>query len=118
MAIDLCTLADIRGELETESEDNERDLFLMALIAPASQAVIAEVNRELAPPVSAVTRRFRVKPERLVKGAVFVSLAVPLTNQSASHACDLHAATTITLHPESGSPVVVAEGVGGYALDV
>lgn len=119
MAVDLCVLDDVRGELELETADTDRDTLIATLITAASQAVIDEVNRELAPAVAGPsTRRFRVKPRRLVKGAVYVSLAAPETGQSESGASDLQTVTTMTLHPESDSPVTVTEGAGGYLLDV
>jgi hypothetical protein len=117
-AIDLCTLEDVRGELEQDSADTERDPLIESLITPVSQAIIDEVNRELAPPVASATRRFRVKPKRLVNGAVFVSLAAAVTGKSETGACDLRTVTSMTLHPESDSPTVLAAGVGGYVLDV
>lgn len=119
MAIDLCTLDDVRAELEKETGDTGDDALINVLITPASQRVIDEVDRELAPPVVAATRRFRVNAKRLVSGAVLVSLARPLTNQPAGDCgADLRSVTSMSLHPETSDPTAVSEGAGGYVLDV
>lgn len=104
---DLCDLAYVRTAMELDDDEVSRDTRIAQLITPASDAIIAEVNRELAPRELAATRRVRVVPSKTLKdGTIIVSLAP----------YDLEVATTVTLSPESTSPVVLAAGVD-YVLD-
>lgn len=116
-AEDLCTLADVRAALELDTDNTDRDTVIGAFITPASVKVMDEVDREIAPAdPGPTTRRFRVNTRRQVRGAVLVSLASPVST-AALH-CDLRTVSTMTIHPESSAPVVLAEGVGGYTLDM
>jgi hypothetical protein len=104
---DLCDLAYVRTAMELDDDETSRDTRIEQLITPASDAIIAEVNRELAPQTANVTRRVRVDPSKTLKdGTVLVSLAP----------YDLETATVVTLSPESTNPVVLVAG-SDYVFD-
>lgn len=94
----LCTLEEVREALAKDAADTARDQLLTRLIDAATRAIHAYTQRELCDQ-GTLTRRFEV----VVGGERRV---VPLA------AVDLRSATTVTLHPESTSPVVLAAGVG------
>lgn len=86
----LCNLYDVRDRMESEDTDRSRDGLIETLIPIASEAIMAEFEREFGPATASATRRFRVDPTSFAKRMLFVELAP----------YDLRAATTITLHPE------------------
>lgn len=94
----LCTLDDVRQALAKSPSDTAQDALLTRLIAAATQAIHAYTQRELCDQ-GAATRLFQAA----ISGSRRV---VPLG------ASDLRTATTITLHPESAAPVVLAANVG------
>lgn len=89
-AQDLCTLADVRAALELPTADTSRDSLISTLITQASEAIMADVGREFAPATGSATRRFRVD-----------GFKVDLEPY------DLRTASTVTLHPESTSPITL-----------
>lgn len=98
-AQDLCALSDVRAALEIPNSDTSRDTLIQTLITAASDAIMAETDREFAPVTNGATRRFQSSTFRL-------SLAP----------YDLQIATTVTLHPESTSPVTLVASQD-YQLD-
>lgn len=98
-AQDLCTLADVKQALETT--ESSRDALINTLITQASDAIIDETSREFAPATASATRRFRVD-----------TLNVSLEPY------DLRTATTVTLHPESSSPQVLAAATDYQLLPI
>lgn len=89
---DLCTLANVKEALETV--EVTRDALIATLITAASVAIMQDTGREFAPATASATRRVQVD-------GYVVSL----------EPYDLRTATTVTLHPESSSPLVLAAGV-------
>ncbi len=81
-----------------QSTQTTSDALIQSLITAASVAINARYEREFTPLSTAVTRRFRVDSS-------LVTLAP----------YDLRSATVVTLHPESGSPQILAADAG-YAL--
>lgn len=90
-AQDLCTLSDVRAFLELPSGDTGRDTLITNTITPISDAIARYCQREFVPTASA-TRTFR-----LDVGSLKVDLAP----------YDLRTASTVSLHPESSSPVTL-----------
>lgn len=90
-AQDLCSLADVRGFLELPAADTSRDTLISATITPISDAIARYTQREFVPTASA-TRTFQIDI-----GQLKVDLAP----------YDLRTATTVSLHPESTSPVTL-----------
>lgn len=88
---DLCALSDVRTALELPGTDTSRDPLISTLITQASKAIMNDTGREFAPATASATRRFRVD-----------RFKVDLEPY------DLRSATTVTLHPESSSPVVLS----------
>jgi BppU N-terminal domain len=95
---DLCTLSDVRLELEVEADDTTRDNAFAQLITAASQQILTEYEREFIAPANPQTRRFPV-------GGYVVDLAP----------YDLRSATAVTLHPESSAPKLL--GATDYELE-
>lgn len=96
----LCTLADVREALgPLTTTERGRDDLIENLIVEASAAIQDWTQREFAPAVAAATRRFPVR-----------SLRVDLAPY------DLRSVTALTLHPEDGSPTVLA-ATTGYLLE-
>lgn len=106
MADDLCTLADVRTQLETPSGETSRDALIAVLITHASTSIMREVRREFAPATSAATRRRLVLPSRVAAGSVLVDL----------DPFDLRTVSSMTLHPEETSPVTLVANTD-YVLD-
>jgi uncharacterized phiE125 gp8 family phage protein len=96
-AVDLVTLAEVKAQLEVTTSGD--DALLGALITAASRAIARRYVREFAPKTASQTRRFRVEG-RLV--------------DLAPH--DLRSASSVTLHPESGSPMALVADQD-YALE-
>jgi hypothetical protein len=97
-ASDLCSLADVRLAMETPAGDTALDAEIQDMISDASERILADVSRELVPlTANPATRRFRVD-------GYLVDL----------EPFDLRAVTSVTLHPESSSPVVLSSS--DYAL--
>lgn len=89
--IDLCTIADVKTELEISS-DTSRDSVIQTVITGVSRAIHEMVEREFKTESSGeTTRRFEVR-----NGSYVVDLN-PYDLRSAS-------GLTITLHPESSTP--------------
>src|SRR6266498_1883856 len=87
---DLCTVANVKEGLETS--ETTRDALIQTLITAASVAIMQDTGREFAPATSSATRRFQIDGYRVVSLEPY----------------DLRTVTTMTLHPESGSPIVLA----------
>lgn len=88
-AIDLCTLSDVRGELELPASDTTRDTLISSVITACSRAIHTYCQREFKTETNgSTTRRFKVP-----NLAYVVDLA-PF---------DLRSVTTVTIHPESSS---------------
>lgn len=94
----LCTLADVRLELEHRGAYTGQDSKITELIPPASKQIMREYEQEFAPATAATTRRRRVLPGRKIRGAVAVDLAP----------YNLRAVDAVTLHPEAAVPDVLA----------
>lgn len=92
--VDFVTLAEAKAQLETSASAN--DALISALITSASRALNNRYQREVTP-TSTASRRFPVK-------GTLVDLA-PF---------DLRSVTSVTLHPEATSPVVLT--ANDYAL--
>ncbi len=115
-AIDLCTLAEVRGFLAYRTGWTDRDPILADLITRASQTIIREVGREFAPASNNLVRTFPVNVRRdydtgcddMIPRDRWDNVVVSLRPY------DLRAATQIRLHPESTTPTVLA--AGDYAL--
>jgi hypothetical protein len=86
---DLCTVANVKEGLETS--ETTRDALIQTLITAASVAIMQDTGREFAPSTASATRRIQVDGYR-------VSL----------EPYDLRTVATMTLHPESSSPVVLS----------
>lgn len=87
-AQDLCSLADVRASLEIPTADTNRDTLIQTLITAASEAIMNETDREFAPATASATRRFRLD-----------DLSLNLAPY------DLRTVTTLTLNPETSSPI-------------
>lgn len=83
---DLCTLADVRLQMELDGVATELDPLITALIPIASQRIMDEVKRELAPVTSTATHTFRARG-RFVDFAPY----------------DLRSATSVVLDPSGGN---------------
>lgn len=94
----LCSLDDVRQALAKSASDTSQDALLTRLIAAATGAIHAYAQRELCDQ-GVATRRFEVT-------ATGSRRVVPLGSS------DLRTVTSITLHPETTSPVALAEDVG------
>jgi hypothetical protein len=94
---DLCTLANVREALEVPTADTSRDALVGTLITAASVAIMQDTGREFAPSTSSATRRIQVD-------GYMVSL----------EPYDLRTVSTMTLHPESSSPITL--GTADYQL--
>ena len=103
-SVDLCTVTDVKRAMEPAMTSTARDGRIAALIPAASRALMDELERELVPQTTALTRRFPVHYNGDPQGII-----VPLTPY------DLRAATTVTLHPE-GTGQVLAAGTD-YTLE-
>lgn len=93
--IDLCTVADVKNELEI-SADTTRDDTIQTVISGVSRAIHQMIEREFKTETTgSTTRRFEVR-----SGGTLVDLAP----------YDLHSASglTVTLHPEASTPVTLA----------
>lgn len=89
-AQDLCTLSDVRQALELPVADTSRDALINVLITAASDTIMDETAREFAPATASATRRF-----------YFRGLEIDVGPR------DLRTVTSITVHPESASPIVL-----------
>jgi len=108
-AIDLCSLAEVRGFLAYRTGWTDRDPILADLITRASQTIIREVGREFAPASPDLTRTFpidvnRTSPYGATRCDQWRNTVVSLAPY------DLRAVNTIRLHPESSSPTALAAG--------
>ncbi len=106
-AQDLVTLEYVRTALELDDAETGRDELIAQLITPASDAVISEVNRELAPITEDDTRRLRVDETRRLKDGTILGSLAPY---------DLASATTVVLNPEQDDPTELAF-LTDYLLD-
>lgn len=102
MAVDMVTSAEAKTQLEISG--TARDNLIAALIPAASRAINNRCRRELTPKTASATRTFRVP----IRGG-----ARPTIVDFARY--DLRTATTVTLHPESGTPQVLTANQD-YAL--
>lgn len=90
-AIDLCTLSDVKTELEVAS-DTSRDTLISAVITGVSRAIHSLCEREFKTEASgSTTRRFEV-----TDGNYFIDLAPYDLNSSSG--------LTVTIHPTSTTP--------------
>lgn len=103
---DLCTVADVRTQLETPTGETSRDTLIQVLITHASASIQREIRREFAPVTTAATRRRLVWPGRRATGSVLVDL----------DPYDLRTVSSMTLHPEDTSPVTLVANTD-YILD-
>lgn len=94
----LAELGEIRQLMDLDDDATEMDDEIESYIPAATQAIMAEIGRELAPASSALTRTFEVD-----MNAYWVDLAP----------YDLRAATTVTLDP-NGSPKTLTANVDYY----
>lgn len=101
---DLCTLADVRLAMETQTDDTALDTEISALIPIASALIMRETGREFAPAVSAATRTIAYRPN--ARGLVQFG------------AYDLRAATTVTLNPEAAAPLALTADTDYQLLPV
>lgn len=101
-AQDLCTLDELREFLDWPADDNTQDAKFEALITRASDTIIEEVGRELAPTETA-TRRFRVLPDSRDENGLYVVSLAPYDAQ-------VDEITAVSLHPETSAPVTLTEG--------
>lgn len=109
---DLCSLSDVRLDLELPTADTSRDALISDYITSASQEIIARYEREFAPATTSETRRFQFDPSHRIKGCTHIDLAP----------YDCRSLTAATLHPENGSQAVtltvgtdiVLQPVGGW----
>lgn len=92
--IDLCTLADVRIELELPLSDTTRDPLISSVITGVSRAIHTYCQREFKTETTgSTTRRFKIP-----NLAYMVDLA-PF---------DVRSVTSVTIHPESSTPTVLA----------
>jgi hypothetical protein len=105
-AQDLTTLAKARAYLQKETGDTGQDVVLGDEITRASDEIMDFCKREFAPATASATRRFRVYPHRKLDGHFYVDL----------DPYDLRSVTSVTLHPESASPVTLI-ATDEYILD-
>lgn len=89
---DLCALADVRLAMETPAADTNLDSLVSAWITVASELIVMETQREIAPATASATRDFRV-----FATAGYVDLA-PYS---------LRTVTTMTLDPNGIARVLV-----------
>lgn len=94
----LCEIADVRIAMETETVDVALDAVIGQMIPVASELIMQETQRELAPATTSATRDFRVSGSNVVDLAPY----------------DLRSATTVTLDPAGAAQVLVANQ--DYAL--
>lgn len=98
---DLCTLAEVRLQLEYRTANTDRDALITELITQASDVIMREYEREFAPAVASATRTIPVYPgSRDRYGNPIVDLAP----------YDLRTVTTAQMHPESSSPTTLTSG--------
>lgn len=88
----LCTVSDVHLAMEIPATDTSLDGAIAEYIDEASSAIIKATRREFAPVSTATTRRFVVSRKGRV---VFTPY-------------DLQSATTVSLNPETSSPLVVS----------
>jgi hypothetical protein len=86
----LCTLADVRDELETPDNQRTRDEKILGLIPPVSAQIIREYEREWAPVTSSAVRVYPWNPSQPI---------VDLTPN------DLRSTTLVRLSPEETAPL-------------
>lgn len=97
-SVDLCTIAQVKVELETTS--TERDSLIPTYITDASTEIMRQLEREFAPATASATRRMRIDPRKTVDGSILLNLRT----------YDVRTVTAMSLHPESTSPVALTEG--------
>lgn len=108
-AQDLCTLAEVRLQMEMRTAYTDRDTLITELITQASDVIMREFEREFAPAVASATRTFPVYPrERDRNGNVIVDLS--------PH--DLRTTTTVQVHPEASSPTTLTANTDYKLLPV
>lgn len=91
--IDLCTLSDVRAELELPAADTTRDTLISSTITACSRAIHTYCQREFKTETNgSTTRRFKVP-----NLAYLVDLA-PF---------DLRSVTAVIIHPESTTPTTL-----------
>ncbi len=103
----LTSLEAVRQHLQKDEDERALDPEIVSVLLATSKAFMAETGREFAPPVTGVTRRFRVKPRR--RNPRTCAYLVDFGH------FDLRTATAISLHPESSSPTVLT-ALEDYAL--
>jgi hypothetical protein len=99
-SVDLVTLAEVRAALELPAAETSRDSLISSLITAYSTAIMDEVDREFRPVTGSVgtptTRRFRMP---------FAEYRLDLAPY------DLASISSVTLHPESTSPITLTPTV-------
>jgi hypothetical protein len=88
----LCTLADVRDELETPDNQRTRDEKILGLIPPVSAQIMREYEREFAPVTASAARIYPWDPSQRV-----VDLAPN----------DLRSTTLVRLYPEEATPATL-----------
>lgn len=88
----LCTLTDVRDELETPDNQRTRDEKILGLIPPVSAQIIREYEREWAPATASAARVYPWDPSQPI---------VDLTPN------DLRSTTLVRLYPEEPSPATL-----------
>lgn len=92
-AIDLCTLSEVRTELELPAADTTRDTLIGAVITSCSRAIHTYCQREFKTETTgSTTRRFKVNH------LAYVVDMAPF---------DLRSVTSVVIHPESATPVTL-----------
>jgi hypothetical protein len=100
-ASDLASLEDVRAQLQLQTAETEQDQVIGALITAYSEEIARYCGRQFAPSEDDATHRFRLRPGSTLDGLYLLQLAP----------YDLRAVTSVLLHPETGSPVTLADGV-------
>lgn len=92
-AIDLCTLADVRAELELPTADTTRDSLISSVITGVSRAIHTYAQREFKTETNgSTTRRFMVPN---------LSYSVDMAPY------DVRSVTSVVIHPETSSSVTL-----------
>lgn len=89
----LCTLADVRDELETPDNQRTRDEKILGLIPAVSAQIIREYGREFAPATTSAVRTFPWDPSTTICDL---------------DPYDLRTVTLLRLNPEETSPVTLS----------
>jgi len=104
---DLCSIGDVKVAFEPAMQVTTRDARIAGLIVAASQMLNQQLDRELTPQSTALTRRFRVAYEG---DDLHAGQEVDLAPY------DLRSASSVVLHPESSSPTTLVANTD-YVLE-